>query len=573
MIVDKHGKHINSKDVDGFETDKHNQAGDADWFEETKRHVKPGQILVDLSNHPTISRYSVDDTRFRVIVGPVGSGKSVGAGCLEVFTRALAQEPSCEDNIRYVKAIVVRNTMTSLRKTTWTTWKGLFGHLPGIRETNLIHHIQIPAVEDSPGLDLRVEFIGLDRPIDEEKLLSLECTYMWFNEVKTIQKRIIDMASGRTGRYPSKMNGGAMATWSGIFCDTNPYSTDHWLAKIETQDIEGVTIYKQPPAVLEMERVADGWYSVEPDYPLHIDHSMADKWITSTASTFYAVNPGAENLKYLRCNREKDPRGKGSYYSDLIVNKEKEWIQMYAQVKNVSLSDDKLVIPDFKPSLMVSRDIEFDPKLPLLGGIDFGSSTLWPALIFGQRDPMTGGWIILDEVCATESIGLKLFIDQVLIMLQQKFFKRSSLQIFGDPAGHARDGIDMKSYFDHALTMGLRIDPAPTNQVGMRIESIRSPMTRMYQGRPNFLVHPRCEILIQALSSRWCYSRIQVSGEARYSEAPNKLHPYSDAADALSYLLSGGGEYLSLTVRNGSSTLNGDGLKPFVMSNDFNIFD
>ena len=86
-----------------------------------------------------------------------------------------------------------------------------------------------------------------------------------------------------------------------------------------------------------------------------------------------------------------------------ITGKDKDWIQMYCQAKNVLMTEDKAVIPEFKSGLMVTNDIEFNPSIPLYGGLDFGSGTLWPAIILGQRDPYTGAWHILDEICATES--------------------------------------------------------------------------------------------------------------------------------------------------------------------------
>ena len=67
--------------------------------------------------------------------------------------------------------------------------------------------------------------MGLDGPHDAAKLLSYEGTLIAFNEVKEINKEIVDMASGRVGRYPSKKHGGVMPSWYGIIMDTNPYTS------------------------------------------------------------------------------------------------------------------------------------------------------------------------------------------------------------------------------------------------------------------------------------------------------------------------------------------------------------
>ena len=57
-----------------------------------------------------------DDTFFRGIRGPVGSGKSV-ACCIEVFRRAIIQKPN-KDGIRKSRWAIIRNTNPQLRTTT-----------------------------------------------------------------------------------------------------------------------------------------------------------------------------------------------------------------------------------------------------------------------------------------------------------------------------------------------------------------------------------------------------------------------------------------------------------------------
>ena len=196
---------------------------------------------------------------------------------------------------------------------------------------------------------------------------------------------------------------------------------------------------------------------------------------------------------------------------------------------------------------MVSNDLQYIKGLPLQCGIDFGAGTLNPAAIIGQLDPVHGRWNILKEVVCN-GMGLLEFADQLIITIKENFPLQHKLQIWGDPAGLQRDGISMKTYFDHLATKGLYANPAPSNTVDVRIECIRTPMLRFSQGKPGFLVSKDCNVLIQALAGKWYYKHLNVSGEDRYDEKPCKDHPYSDVADALGYLLSGGGEYQILTT-------------------------
>ena len=164
-----------------------------------------------------------DESFFRGIRGPVGSGKSVGC-CVELFRRALEQKKN-DDGVRKSRWAVIRNTNPQLRTTTIKTWLDWFpesdwGNFKW--SVPYTHHIRVN------DLDLEVIFLALDRPEDVKKLLSLELTGIWINEAREIPKSIVDACTMRVGRYPSMREGGA--SWSGVICDTNAPEEDHWWA-------------------------------------------------------------------------------------------------------------------------------------------------------------------------------------------------------------------------------------------------------------------------------------------------------------------------------------------------------
>ena len=80
---------------------------------------------IDFSTSPTICRFFEDHNPVRLIIGPVGSGATT-ACCTEIMRRALEQEPSPHDGIRRFKALVVRNTVPELKRTTIETWLSVF---------------------------------------------------------------------------------------------------------------------------------------------------------------------------------------------------------------------------------------------------------------------------------------------------------------------------------------------------------------------------------------------------------------------------------------------------------------
>lgn len=530
--------------------------------------IQEGITPLDLSHHKTIWQFMNDDSRVRVVVGPVGSGKSTGVGCGEIMRRAFMQDPSPKDNIRYFKALIVRNTLPELRKTTVKTWLGMYPDTLGdFNNTQLTHRLKIKPTKDYPGLDLLVEFMGLDGPQDASKLLSWEGTCIWFNEAKEINKDIVDQATARIGRYPSMKQGGVMPNWYGIIMDTNPYHAGHWLDKLEKDVPRQWKFFRQPPGVLEMQRTEDGYVSLESQWPLTVTN---EDYIHSGGGCLWAVNPKAENLPFLPVDRQITPDGsplkEGGYYAGLVNGKDKSYIQIYVQGKNGSLTSDQAVIPEFAPSSMVTNDALYNPGLPLQCGMDFGAGTLNPAAVFGQLDPVHNRWIVLKEVVC-QGMGLLQFADQVLLTIKQNFPYAEDLQIWADPAGLQRDGVAMKSYFEHLRTKGLFALPAPTNAAEVRVECIRTPMLRYSNGTPGFIVSPKCNVLIEALAEKWCYKRLMVAGEVRYDEKPCKAHPYSDIADALGYMLAGGGEHMQLTAKKGASKL-----QPFIMRTDFEVF-
>lgn len=186
---------------------------------------------------PTLSAFLDSDAFVRVVEGPIGSGKS-SACVLEILRRAKEQAPS-PDGVRHTRFAVVRNTYRELDDTTRKTFEQWVPAALGKwHEQSFTFHARFGDV------DCEVLFRALDRPEDVKKLLSLELTGVYFNEVREIAKPIFDGAQGRVGRYPSAKDGGP--TWFGVWADTNPWHTGHWLHKLRKARPEGFAFFQQP---------------------------------------------------------------------------------------------------------------------------------------------------------------------------------------------------------------------------------------------------------------------------------------------------------------------------------------
>jgi hypothetical protein len=59
-----------------------------------------------------------------------------------------------------------------------------------------------------------------------------------------------------------------------------------------------------------------------------------------------------------------------------------------------------------------------------------------------------------------------------------------------------------------------------------------------FSGKPAFIVSPKAKMLRKALAGGYKYKRMQVSGEQRFQDKPDKGR-YSHVADAMQYMVLG----------------------------------
>ena len=472
-----------------------------------------------------------DNTFFRGIRGPVGSGKSVGC-CVEIFRRALQQKPN-KDGIRRSRWAIIRNTNPQLRTTTIKTWLDWFPEDEWGK-----FHWSVPYTHwvRQADLELEVLFLALDRPEDFKKLLSLELTGIWINEAREVPKSIIDACTMRVGRFPSMRDGGP--SWHGVIADTNAPEEDHWWPIMSGE----VPVPDHVP--LEQARMLvkpDNWsFFVQPA-------GMIAEKDENGSVLDYVPNKKAENTK----NMLK------TYYHNLIRGKTKSWIDVYVMNELGSIQEGKPVYPSFVSETHIAKEeIPIADGVPLYIGIDFG---LTPAAVFGQK--VRGRWLIQSEIVAID-MGIVRFAE----LLRQEIatrFGNLDVHIYGDPAGDFRAQTDESTPFQILRGAGLRALPAPSNSVDLRLESVSASLNKMVDGKPAFLVDRRCPSLIKGFEGGYSYRRMQVSGE-RFDDKPDK-NMYSHIHDALQYLMLGAGEGRNLMS-------NQKPLRAFNAKSDYDVF-
>ena len=440
-----------------------------------------GEVLYKAT--PTGARFHKSDAFIRIIMGPIGSGKSV-AGCWEIFRKACAQEPY--KGIRRSRWVIVRNTYRELIDTTINTYNDWFSDIGYWRKMDMKHVVEMP-LEDGTEVRYEVLFRALDKPEDIKKLLSLELTGGFLNEAREIPKAVLDMLIGRVGRYPGAMQGGP--SWWGVIMDTNPPDQDHWIYTLFEEDKpEDFEIFHQPSG----------------------------------------MSPEAENKENLP----------DRYYERMQHGKDPEWIKVYVHGEYGFVSDGIPVVPEFHQHRHVlNEQIEFDERFSdnvLHIGVDFGRT---PAAVFGQE--IGGQMQIIDEL-VTFGIGATHF-SKLLKERIKGFYPEAEIMATGDPAGdNPGEQID-ETCIEILQNAGIPIDSAHTNNFTIRRESVSVPLTTLnMQGDPQLVISPSCTNLIKGMNGGYKYKRMQVSGSEKFALKPDK-NKYSHVCEALQYLMLGAG--------------------------------
>lgn len=414
---------------------------------------------------------------------------------MELLAIALQQAPN-KAGIRKTRFIITRATFPELKSTTIKTatdWIPPSIFPLRMNESPIVGTLTLPMPDGTLVLSEWL-FIALDKPKDLGKLLSLEATAAFINECKEVDQAVLDTLTSRVGRYPSVRDGGP--TWSGVIMDTNPPAEDHWYAELMKKPPDNWRFFVQPPALLR----------------------------DSTAERGYIANPKAENIENLP--------GGHQYYFNALGGKDNNWIKAYILGEFAAVRDGKPVFGDtFNERVHVSeRKLWPVAGKPVIIGLDFG---LTPAATIGQI--VDGQLRILDELCATR-MGLTDFINTLLTpLIAEKYSKNKRLYV-GDPSGARAMDTDERSCFQVMHAMKMYVEPASTNAIEPRLESVRHFLTRLVDGgKPAFMIDPRCAVLRNGFVNGYQYDRVQVSGEARYRETPSKNH-YSHVHDSLQYL-------------------------------------
>lgn len=448
---------------------------------------------VDYKPSPTIERMMESDAVVRAIVGPLGSGKSVGCA-MELAKQAVKQAPDA-NGVRKTRFAIIRNTVRMLKDTTIKTvhdWlpPGLAGRWYATTNTFMLSF----TLPDNTRVESEWMFRQLESSEDVRNLLSLELTGAWINEYREVNPDIFINLLGRIGRYPKKNADSPGPTWIGVIMDTNPPAMGTYWYKLFESD--------------------------ESDNELN---KFAEKFGRPVKALYRQPSGMAENAE----NKEHLPDG---YYELLIASgKDEDWLNVHVHGEYGTRRDGLPVYPMFHVMTHKAQNyLEATPDKPLTIGIDFG---LTPAAAVIQQNAI-GQWQILREM-VSQNTGIEEFARNLKQNLAMWFPENKIYDLWCDPAGNQRNQVNAETPFMALRAAGFK-PKAASNDLETRLGSVRMPLNRMVDGKPGLLVDPRCTTILEGFMGGYKYRTVEKSGEPH--DTPDKTFE-SHVHDALQYAL------------------------------------
>ena len=448
-------------------------------------------IEITFSPPPTGATFMLSESFYRMILGPLGSGKTTTV-LFELVRRACEQRPGL-DGVRRTRFALLRQTLNQLKQTVLKDIIQWFGPICDWKVSESTVWFKFGDVVSEWIL------LPLETPEDQKRILSMNLTGAFVSEAIEIDFDLLIAIAGRCGRFPSAADGGA--SWYGVVLDSNmPTEGTPWHTAVST-----------PP----------------PEWQVFIQPS--------------GLSPQAENLNFLLQTPatlalpidHPDRLAKGrEYYQRLSTSTNPAWVKRYVMAEFGPDPSGAAVYAGMFFSAFHCRDeLLVIPGAPLLIGLDLGRD---PWAVLGQIDSMSR--LLVHEEIPADDIGLRLQLPQIRQVVSGRRYVGCPVCIIFDPAGMAKGNFDEYTSFDVISSYGFMCMPAPSNRLAPRLNAVERFLTESRGGTAAMLVNRTlCPKLVGALNGgyRFLYNQI---GESQ--PIPHK-NDFSHVADAHQYLCLG----------------------------------
>lgn len=460
---------------------------------------------------PVASAFVQDKRKITAIMGPYGSAKTTT--CIQkIIHIALWQNPG-PDGVRRSRGCIVRDTYPQLQANVLESWFSWFPKdMPGSEwnggQMRHIVRFEVTLLDGQPPVEIEIDvfFKAMGDQKAEDVLKGLELTWLWLNEVDTLDRGVLRFGLPRCGRYPSRKDGGC--AWSGVFCDFNAPDEDNWTYELLVEQI--LPVSDEVKRQLE-ERNPGGLIGY------HKQPGGRSK------------DPPPENIQNLPEN----------YYTDMMVGMDDHDIRRFVDNEFGAVRRGQVVFPEYNEEIHVARDpLRIDNTLPLLAGLDGGRT---PALVFGQLDDASGQLRLLREV---------VLYDPIEGSYLQRLGPSSFGQIVADVAAQAFPdfGGEVLLFFDPAIKFGTNSDSEDEgydwldfflkefpvaewspgsdagNRIEPRLESVRERLSQLTGGKPKLLLDPSMRVTRRGFRSHYIFERIErgTTGSGVFRSVPIK---------------------------------------------------
>jgi hypothetical protein len=453
---------------------------------------------------PVMKAFHESSAFFRLMAGPVGSGKTAGAGCVEMVLGAMVQEPH-PDGVRRAKFGVLRDTYRNLYSQFIPSWFEWFprelGSFVGSDDRPALHAFSI----DTPigPCEVAVEMRALGANSVEKTCRGWNLTGCFLDEADLMPEETMNFLTGRVKRWPERPYRVTKGVW-GTF---NKPDVDHWTYRwCEEDPPENFAFFDQPSGLLD-------------------------------GGPPYIQNPKAENLERL----DED-------YYVLQAQSNPEWYvtRMVRNKWGASVSGE-VIYPEFRSEHHVAQtEMRPEPGQELWLGADGGGT---PAAVICGRDRW-GRRIVYAEVVLFDPFdpkGRRLITgagpvrlaDAIRDVMTERF-PRNRLRLgYGDQAAFYGADREYGEYsFMEALGLRLKIGMlAPSNEIYKRIQSVKGLMTHWIDGQPSLIINPSCKWLRRGFTADYKYEERDPKNEGKNLK-PRKTAT-SHIHDALQYFCLG----------------------------------
>jgi hypothetical protein len=462
---------------------------------------------------PIADRFLMSRAFVQIILGPVGSGKTLTA--MRKLRRIGQMQNGRVDangiTWRRARVGVLRESYPNLEKNTLPSWFRMHAETDGkfSWKAPYTHRLRLILRQDADGraidvCDFEIEFRAIGDQSVEEACRGWEINAVLVDEADLQPAALLSFLSGRVGRF-SELDPKQVVDPTILLSLNAPY-IDNWIYSLAYEN--------------EFEHLIDE----------SLIEALAGRKLVEVFIQPGGRSPGAENLHNL-------PNG---YYAiQAALNKHRpDYVARMIDNKPVPMQHGQPVNPQFDFERHV-RKLEFDPSRMLLIGFDQG---LTAAAVASQRT-REGQLRTLREAVAflepgktLRKIGPTAFGQLVRAMISDHFpdIHPMRLRFVGDPAAwRARDNEDSERDWIRAFqkALGQRVYKAKSNKQALRHEAVWRAMAE-YDG---YAVDSACKHLIRGHLGGYRYQDADMrDGETRgHLRVADTI--YTHVADAEQY--------------------------------------